>query len=294
MKYPIFLLLINIAALSIHAQQPNSIIISNCLIPGIDGIYYLSTNTCLDNCLSYEKESGDMWLTRRWFPYPIFGNTKVWALNSENDCLGQPVLVYNGSDCNPLNSIGSPYNCQVQALPVELTNFKVILKNSMAQFHWQTASESQNSHFQIQHATDGTVFKNIGQVEGAGTTLEPQEYTFTHRSPPTGLNYYRLQQVDYDGKYSYSKTISLYVGNEKGDIPLAAYPNPVDDAIFLENKSEDMLSVELFDMSGKYLSRIEIDGAEKATLPVVGLETGLYYLKINDGRQVYMQRFVKR
>lgn len=180
------------------------------------------------------------------------------------------------------------------SLPIELISFNGKIENADIYFHWQTATETQNSHFQIQHSTNGKEWSNIGKVEGAGTTTESQEYTFTHRTPSPGVNYYRLKQVDFDGSFSFSKTISIFFGNEKGNMPLSIFPNPIKDEIYLENKTEDILHVELFDMSGKHLYHIEINGSEKTNIPVGDLESGVYFLKINNGQQVYVERVVKK
>ncbi len=87
--------------------------------------------------------------------------------------------------------------------------------------------------------------------------------------------------------------IPLFFGNRKENLPLAVYPNPVTDKLFLENQTEERLGVELFDMSGKHLSSVKIADTEKVSLPVNAWQAGLYFLKINDGRQMHVQRFVK-
>ncbi len=89
-------------------------------------------------------------------------------------------------------------------LPVELIAFNVEKVRSEAKLKWQTASETNNNHFKIQKRTEGENFKNIGTIEGEGTTTEEQSYAFIDKNPEKGNNYYRLKQVDHDGSFEYS------------------------------------------------------------------------------------------
>ena len=73
----------------------------------------------------------------------------------------------------------------------------------------ETATEINNSHFDIEWSTDAFSFKKIGAVQGVGTTDEIQVYNFIHKNPTNGKNYYRLKQIDMDGTVEYSKIIQI-------------------------------------------------------------------------------------
>ncbi|MCB0556998.1 MAG: hypothetical protein KDD02_25850, partial [Phaeodactylibacter sp.] len=70
-----------------------------------------------------------------------------------------------------------------------------------------------------------------GRVQGAGTTLEPQEYSFIDEKPLRGLNYYRLRQVDFDGAVEYHKVISVEYKGKSSAIGVSAFPNPANEML---------------------------------------------------------------
>ncbi|MBT6234780.1 MAG: hypothetical protein HOI49_01650 [Bacteroidetes bacterium] len=94
------------------------------------------------------------------------------------------------------------------ALPVDLVSFGGEVKNNIAELKWVTASEVNNSHFEILKSKDGMYFEQIGSVSGAGTTNSYTDYAYSNVMTGT-KEYYQLKQVDFDGKFEYSNVISL-------------------------------------------------------------------------------------
>lgn len=84
-------------------------------------------------------------------------------------------------------------------LPIELLNLKVFKKKDAVEVSWSTISETNNDHFIVSHSTDGYNFRTIATLDGAGTSTYSNYYGYTHNQPSEGMNYYRLQSVDYDG-----------------------------------------------------------------------------------------------
>ena len=111
-------------------------------------------------------------------------------------------------------------------LPIELSTFTG--KNEKAQnlLSWKTATETNNKGFDIETSKDGVHFQALEFVKGRGTTSETQNYTFTHRlaAKESGILYYRLKQMDFDGQFEYSKII--VVRSEGKQNSIAVYPNP--------------------------------------------------------------------
>jgi len=96
-------------------------------------------------------------------------------------------------------------------LPIELVKFETIPENNSVKVKWETNSEVNNDYFTIEKSNDGTQFLPVGTVHGAGTSSATLSYSFVDDQPYQGINYYRLKQVDYDGQFTYSKTISVNV-----------------------------------------------------------------------------------
>ena len=94
-----------------------------------------------------------------------------------------------------------------QPLPVTLLDFAAQYQDGGAALRWRTASELRNRYFAVESSPDGTTFRQVGQVAGAGTSTQPRSYQFLdanlarYAAPQV---YYRLRQVDDDGTGTYS------------------------------------------------------------------------------------------
>lgn len=85
-------------------------------------------------------------------------------------------------------------------LPIELASFSGVALETANELQWKTLSENNNDFFEVKHSRDGYHFTTIGSVSGAGTTIEEQDYNFTHHGAPSGVSYYQIEQVDFSGK----------------------------------------------------------------------------------------------
>jgi photosystem II stability/assembly factor-like uncharacterized protein len=112
-------------------------------------------------------------------------------------------------------------------LPVELASFTAKVNPvGHAVLNWVTASEINNSGFEIERRAINEQFAKIGFVEGYGTTSEEKSYSYVDKNINTGTNYYRLKQVDFDGTFQYSKEIELDVTSPLSFGLEQNYPNP--------------------------------------------------------------------
>ena len=116
------------------------------------------------------------------------------------------------------------------SLPVEWLGFEGEEKEGNSLLTWQTATEYNASHFEIEFSRDGEDFQTIGQVSAVGNSSEISSYTYMDRGVGlrfSGIVYYRLRQVDMDGRFSYSKLISIELSHRKiSKATLNLYPNP--------------------------------------------------------------------
>ncbi len=94
-------------------------------------------------------------------------------------------------------------------LPVNLTSFSGKVQPSGIALKWNTATESNSSHFEITRSTDGNEFKNIGSVLSVGNSISLKSYSFTDNAPVAGVNYYQLQQKDLNGNSEKSEIIAV-------------------------------------------------------------------------------------
>ena len=119
-------------------------------------------------------------------------------------------------------------------LPVDLIAFTAEpLGNKDALLHWTTASEINNSHFDIERSYDGRTFEVIGEVAGNGNSQHQIDYSYTDASVSKVQKtvYYRLKQVDFDGSTEYSNIRVVRFDAVGNDMQLVAYPNPLNNEL---------------------------------------------------------------
>lgn len=161
-------------------------------------------------------------------------------------------------------------------LPVELISFEVTVKDNHNLLSWKTASELNNDYFEVEHSDDGRSFYSIGTVKGGGNSLDIRTYSYTHHHARIGTSYYRLKQVDFDGKFSVSDIRSVHrTGNSTG---VTLYPNPSTGVVYLSFPSNH---VKVYDTTGKILMDIS-DQVEQIDLS--DLIPGLYYIEIDGSK----------
>ena len=169
-------------------------------------------------------------------------------------------------------------------VPVELVFFKASLVGEQVQLQWQTASEIDNEGFFIERSQNGKTWKSLSFVKGAGTTIEVQDYAFVDEAAPTGINYYRLKQIDFGGSYEYSDIEAVQIVEK--DAVLNIFPVPTRGTLHYKTEQLDQITaVHLFDLLGKnILSETTFDGIlDLSTLP-----KGQYILTIKGlGQPIY-------
>ena len=201
---------------------------------------------------------------------------------------------YNGVSTTDYGSPGHAGGTFV--LPVELAHFEARAVGGQALLSWNTLSESNNSHFVVEHSTDGKPFLPVGRLSGAGDSQVARQYQFLHEEPESGLNYYRLQQVDFDGSASYSEIRTVELEGKAGALHL--YPTAVDNTLTIEwqQAPRQPLSLTIFDLNGKVATSLEVttSGGRQAQLSVGHLPPGTYVLSVPQGRDVQQARFFKK
>ncbi len=111
-------------------------------------------------------------------------------------------------------------------LPVELVSFEGTLDDDVVNLSWITATENNNTGFEIEHKVGYGDFQSVGFVEGAGTTQEEQNYAFQVTDVDLGNQVFRLKQIDFDGTFVYSSEIEITRELADGYLLKNAYPNP--------------------------------------------------------------------
>lgn len=179
----------------------------------------------------------------------------------------------------------------VQApLPVSLTAFTATQQNKQVALNWCTATEQNNNYFEVQRTIDGAVFTTIGTVRGAGTTNVAQKYNLVDTKPLKGINYYRLNQVDFDGKQAFSPTVSVLMDYK---VSVNIMPNPAYDNVTIAIGGENSTaSVRIADATGRVLS-LSNNISDKQNIDISQLPQGIYFIQISVDKENYIHRLVK-
>ncbi|MFK8102846.1 MAG: alpha/beta fold hydrolase [Saprospiraceae bacterium] len=199
------------------------------------------------------------------------------------------------------NSWMVPYKLDLKTLPflaVDLLNFTATKKEKQVVLDWSTASEENNSHFELERATDGRNFEKIGTIQGAGTTVTTQYYQFLDTAPFTNHNYYRLKQVDFSGAFEYSDIV--YVRFEQAGIQLhRTYPNPVQKQVFLEfsSGSTEPITLSLYNTIGQIVRQenyVPYLGENKLNFSLSTESAGFYLLELQQGLTIKNIKLLKK
>lgn len=182
----------------------------------------------------------------------------------------------------------------VSQLPVKYLNFDGVLRNDIAVLDWRTASELNNKGFEVQRRTDARTFSDIGFVTGHGTTSMVNDYTFSDPKLVSGNNYYRLKQIDLDGKYSYSSTINLQFN--KFDWAILGNPSS---NMWMQLQLDKMhnVSVQIISLQGIVLQTINKGnigvGTYSIPLDMSHFARGMYIVKLMVDGNSYSKNILK-
>uniref|UniRef100_A0A7V2ZME3 M28 family peptidase n=1 Tax=Ignavibacterium album TaxID=591197 RepID=A0A7V2ZME3_9BACT len=185
----------------------------------------------------------------------------------------------------------STYNT---VIPVELTAFTAISNGNNVELNWSTATETNNSGFEIQRIQMSEVksqnsWQSIGFVNGKGTTSEPQYYSFTDKNLNAGTYTYRLKQVDFDGSFEYSNEIEVDVLSPDKFVLEQNYPNPFNPTTIISWQSpiSGYQTLKVYDILGNevvtLVNEYKEAGKYKIEFDASNIPSGIYYYKISAG-----------
>ena len=187
----------------------------------------------------------------------------------------------------------------LNVLPVTWLGITGRNENNTNIINWSTATEINNDYFILEASADGSNFSETGRVNGAVNSYSEQHYQFTHYNINGQSYYYRIRQVDLDGKFSFSKTIRITpTGNLTGSFSF--FPNPVIDKATLELilEKESRVYISISDISGKiFFSKNSHlpKGVSDIQLDFSNYSNGIYTILIQEetGRKQTI-RFIKQ
>ncbi|MCW3116556.1 MAG: hypothetical protein JWM28_638, partial [Chitinophagaceae bacterium] len=154
-----------------------------------------------------------------------------------------------------------------------------------------------NKNFEIERSYDGTNFTYIGRVDGAGNSNADIQYKFDDNNPPV-LAYYRLKQIDIDGKFEYSNVVMIKRDNIK-PVFSVAFANPVHNSslITINTEKPGTATLRIVDVAGRDLSTQLVScgpGNNSVLQDFAKLAAGNYYLVVTQYENRVVKPFIKQ
>jgi photosystem II stability/assembly factor-like uncharacterized protein len=293
--------------------------------PGIiTFIQFVNTEVgwCTNEFALYKStDEGNNWTeqfihgTGGWYPSPIFFTDTL------NGWIAFANLIYHtvngGADwsyqtsntTNTLNHIyfvdeyigwivggdGTILHTTNGGLPVELFSFSVEVIDNDVILNWTTATETNNFGFEIERKTVNYHWERIGFVDGHGTTIEPQFYSYVDETVASGIYKYRLKQTDYDGSFEYSEIIEVEVGILTQFSLAQNYPNPFNPSTKIKYSvpQSSNVIIKVFDILGNEIETLVDEEKSVGTYEInwhaERLPSGVYFYRLQAGSFVTLK-----
>ncbi|MCB0742445.1 MAG: T9SS type A sorting domain-containing protein [Ignavibacteriae bacterium] len=189
-------------------------------------------------------------------------------------------------------------------LPVELTTFSANVNNNKVQLNWETATEVNNYGFEVERqnaevSSQKSEWEKVGFVEGHGNSNSPKFYQYSDASLNTsGKYYYRLKQIDIDGKYEYSEMVEINISSPDDFSLSQNYPNPFNPTTKIKysipsnnltagNNGDVLVTLKIYDILGKEIKTLvnenQSAGIYEVDFNAHQLSSGMYFYTLQAG-----------
>lgn len=171
-------------------------------------------------------------------------------------------------------------------IPVELQEFKAISEGNTNKLDWQTAYEKNCKGFFIQRSKNTKTWDEISFIGGHGNSTIIQHYSWGDKYP-LSISYYRLRQIDIDGKETFSKVVSVV---RKDDEEIDLYPNPTNGKVYIETTNFKLNKVKVFNSLGQLLiEKVQVYNE----IDIANLPTGIYCIELWSENKRVQKRIFK-
>ena len=212
----------------------------------------------------------------------ITGNTTSGSITSSLPFTSYNIVTF-GKNSNPL--------------PISLSDFTAHCDGNNVNLKWTTASEINNNFFSVEHSKDGKTFEVVNTVKGAGNSNSIMNYYFTDENAASNINYYRLKQTDFDGKFSYSEIRSVKC--TENNTSVSYFPNPFSNEIIINAKSlnSDKVVVQIIDLMGKIVKSDNFERSQQDNneykINVSNIKPGVYFVKFSSDSYNDVSKLIK-
>ncbi len=189
-------------------------------------------------------------------------------------------------------------NPSSSTLPVEFLGLSAIANNNCIQLDWSTASELNNSGFEVFRSIDGISFEKIAFIDGQGNSTNIQTYDYLDCNIQRGFRYYyQLKQLDFNGEFSYSDIVSASLKDFNTQWNAWIHPNPATEntTLFVHSNQGGMAELKIFNHIGKLISKEDIilQSSDSGTILNLNLLTpGVYFVSLKFKEKTINQKLL--
>lgn len=179
-------------------------------------------------------------------------------------------------------------------LPVELKSFEGRQQSQGVRLDWATASEHNNSHFNVLRANDNKQFKSIGKVEGNGNASTIQKYAFVDANPFAGNNYYQLQQVDFNGSAEKSDVILVKTDLKDKTLSIHQKGGQLEATIYVDEAAKAQFYIN--NVSGQKIFETKLqlsNGYNQQSIDLSKINAGVYIATVVINGNKHTLKFVR-
>jgi hypothetical protein len=188
-------------------------------------------------------------------------------------------------------------------VPVELVSFTAENSDDEVVLKWQTATETNNSGFEIQRSRKSKVksqtdWISITFMDGIGTTTERTDYIYKDKVKESGIYYYRLKQIDFDGSFGYSQTVEVNISSPKDFVLYQNYPNPFNPSTTIKFSLpiKGNIKLEVYNSVGQLIETI-LDkpmeaGYHELDFDGSGYSSGIYFYRLATETYSSAKKFI--
>ncbi|SFH24229.1 T9SS type A sorting domain-containing protein [Pontibacter chinhatensis] len=209
-------------------------------------------------------------------------------------------ITANSTGCYTVYTL-TPTTEPITPLPVEIIYFTAAKQGNNVLLEWATASEENNTGFEVEVSQDGFNFRKLDFVPTKnGNTVIKQVYTFKDtENGKYGTRYYRLKQIDMDGQFEYFTTKAVSFG-EVSNYSLKAFPNPFEGEVNLELNADESgkLNVQVLDAMGRSVMTQQFEVSKGRSLEKItlwqSLPKGIYFVRTEMNGQANNFKLLKK
>lgn len=174
------------------------------------------------------------------------------------------------------------------ALSTTLLNFFIKKEKEKVYLNWEATASSELKKYVVERSPDGVQWKYQTDIM-AKSGNQIANYSWIDHRPIKGLNYYRLKQIEYDEKFTYSKIVNIQIG-EKVATSFSIFPNPAKDLVRVKSPNDQVTEIQLFNAQGRLVLHEKF--VKEKVIEVHHLATGIYYLKLKSETMERVEKLI--